>query len=232
LRGYSWQHPCNQRTLASLAITAAVIASTAPAAIAQAQARAGSAVIPSPKAPLLTTNRTLLASLARISRGSALWRDAIESVRQTGRHALIVTPDDPMPRGSEHGKDCEAFDRQLLAEVMPVLRDDRQIPFVVVVVNLPLVQEIHDARLSVPRDVEGDLDRILIHEVYGHAIPYLLAGNLSGRCADPRQGERPSDACAIRRENAVRAELGLGRRVDDSLLSLALSRGLRMRTEN
>jgi len=64
----------------------------------------------------------------------------------------------------------------------------------------------------------------LVHEIYGHAIPYLLAGDLSGRCADPKRGERASEACSIQRENAVRAELGLGRRTDYGLSDLALAR--------
>jgi hypothetical protein len=45
---------------------------------------------------------------------------------------------------------------------------------------------------------------------------------MSGRCADPAAGERPSDACSIRRENAVRAQLGLGRRTDYGFGALAL----------
>jgi hypothetical protein len=69
-----------------------------------------------------------------------------------------------------------------------------------------------------------DLDRILVHEIYGHAVPYLLAGDLSGRCADPQPQERAVDACSIQRENAVRAQLGLGRRVDYGLGDLNLSR--------
>ena len=74
-------------------------------------------------------------------------------------------------------------------------------------------------------DVATNLDRIVVHEVYGHAVPYLLAGNLSGRCADPAGGESATGACAIRRENAVRSELGLGRRADRGLYSLALAMG-------
>jgi hypothetical protein len=98
---------------------------------------------------------------------------------------------------------------------------------VVVVVNLSLIQRIHNERLTVARELDADLDRILVHEVYGHAIPYLLAGNLSGRCPDPEPGERAPDACSIQRENAVRAELGLGRRQDHGLSSLALARARR-----
>jgi hypothetical protein len=63
-----------------------------------------------------------------------------------------------------------------------------------------------------------------VHEVYGHALPYVVVGDVAGRCADPGKDERATDACAIRRENAVRAELGLGRRSDPGLLSLALAR--------
>jgi hypothetical protein len=96
---------------------------------------------------------------------------------------------------------------------------------VVVVINLPLVQAAHDVRFSAPQDFEADVDRILVHEVYGHAVPYLLAGDLSARCADPAPGERATDACSIQRENAVRAELGLGRRSDYSLSGLAIARG-------
>ena len=75
-----------------------------------------------------------------------------------------------------------------------------------------------------PVEKYADLDRILVHEVYGHAFPYLQAGDESGRCPDPAAGERPQDACSIRRENAVRAELGLGRRTDYGLLSLIVGR--------
>ena len=44
--------------------------------------------------PVLTTDRTLLASLERIWRGSPLWREAVAAVRRTGRHVLVATPAD------------------------------------------------------------------------------------------------------------------------------------------
>jgi hypothetical protein len=172
--------------------------------------------------PVLASNPALVASLARISRGSPTWRSAIDSVRQTGRMVLVATLQE-----LQSGQHRDAFDTTELAEVVPVLNRANEIPLVIVGVDLRLLQRIHDERRSVPRDVDADLDRIIVHEVYGHAIPYLLAGNLSGRCADPGSGERASDACSIRRENAVRAELGLGRRLDGgvSSLTLAWSRG-------
>jgi len=176
--------------------------------------------------PLLTTNRTLQASLKRISQGSRLWREAVEAVRRTGRHVLVVTPGDVTMAGSE-GRDRHGLAPGVLAEAIPAIGEDSEVRLVVIVVNLRLVQDIHNARLSAPRDVEADLDRILVHEVYGHALPYLLAGDTSGQCPDPRDGESASEACSIRRENAVRAELGLGRREDSGIYSLALALGAR-----
>lgn len=170
--------------------------------------------------PLQTTNRTLLASLKRISERSPLWREAMHAVRTTGRHALIVTPPDIVMTGR---RDRYAFEDSALAEAFPVYDADSRITSVVVVVNLRLIQRLHDSRLSVPRDFEGDLDRILVHEVYGHAVPYLLAGDAGGRCADPEKGENASRACSIVRENAVRAQLGLGLRSDYGLSGLTLA---------
>jgi hypothetical protein len=176
------------------------------------------------ESPFLTTDQTLQASLDRISRGSAVWREAVEAVRKTGRRVVLVTPADPIVIGMAEA-DHEAFDPGVLAEAVPLIGEESQVDAVLVFVNLPLLTAIHDARLSVPLQFEADLDRILVHELYGHSIPYLLAGDLSGRCADPKPGQRPSESCSIRRENTVRAELGLGRRGDAGLSSLTLAWG-------
>jgi hypothetical protein len=47
---------------------------------------------------------------------------------------------------------------------------------------------------------------------------------MSGRCADPTPDERPSEACSIKRENEIRAELRLGRRMDRGFEGLTLTR--------
>ena len=170
------------RTIRNLALAVMVAATTAPLS-AQGQTLSDSP----PQAPinalLRVTHPTLLASLQRIWRGSPLWREAVTTVRKSGRHVLVATPTDVTL--TDRNRNGHAFDPQVLAEAFPVLDADAQIPIVVVVVNLRLVQEMHDARLSVRRDFDADLDRILVHEIYGHAVPYLLAGNLAGRCADP-----------------------------------------------
>jgi hypothetical protein len=195
---------------------------TIQAQVAQAQDRQGQT---SADSPFITTNRILQASLNRIAEGSALWRTALTAVRTTGRHAIVVTPGDAIVSDQRKRSSIDGFDPDGLAEVMPVVGADSQVAVVLVVVNLPLIQGAHGARRSLPREFEADLDRVMIHEIYGHAVPYLVSGTLSGRCADPTDGERASHACSIRRENAVRAELGLGHRTDPGLSSLSLAWG-------
>jgi len=171
-------------------------------------------------------NPALRAAVARISRGSAAWRQAMAEVAATGRRAVLLTADDVMilPDGAARP---EPFDPSELAAVTPIADARGHVSAVVVVVNVAGLEAVHDRRGSLPAEFHDDLDRVLAHEVFGHAVPYLLAGHLSGRCADPEAGERAAAACAIQRENVVRAELGLGRRTDRALNSLALARAIR-----
>lgn len=176
-----------------------------------------------PTRSLVTDHPVIQASLDRIAAGSALWRDALRAVESTGRRAAILTADRVVV--AEPGRRSHRpFDATVLAEVAPLPGPGASIDAVMVVINLTLLEARHRARGSQPWELQDDLDRILIHEVYGHAVPYLTAGDLSGRCADPEPNERPERACAIERENAVRAELGLGRRRDAGLDGLALTR--------
>jgi hypothetical protein len=190
-----------------------------------ASAQAPARLITTSDAPVLTPDAVLHAGLRRIFRGSPTWREAMDAVRKTGRRALVVTPDDPILESVRSGKDRDRFDSGAMGEVVPAVDGASQVSLVLVIVNVPVVKRLHDAQMSPRRDFEADLDRILVHEIYGHAIPYLLAGSLSGRCPDPRDGERATDACSIRRENVVRAQLGLGVRTDSGLSSLSLARG-------
>lgn len=187
-----------------------------------ATAQTGAGAAP-PSAPFVTGNRTLQASLDRLARGSRLWRDAEADVRSTGRRVLLITSEQ-VALAADEGFAREAFDPTVLAEAHPILDQQHRIALVVVVVNLSLLVDGHHRRGSVPVEFDADLDRILIHEVYGHAVPYLLAGDTSGRCPDPVAGARATDACSIQRENRVREELGLGRRTAYDLSDLALAR--------
>jgi len=205
------------------ALVLAALVSTMASSVVQGQSSPPADSAPASPTSLVAVNRTLQASLDRIGARSALWREAADAARQNGRQAVILTPDQVVVADSA-GRRVRAFDPGVLAEVAPVPRPDSEVRVVLVVVNLPLLEALHDRQRSLPGEFHADLDRIIVHEVYGHAMPYLLAGDLTGRCPDPQPGQRASDACAIQRENAVRAELGLGRRNDYSLQSLWLAR--------
>jgi hypothetical protein len=176
-----------------------------------------------PTTVLVAYHPMLRSSLDRISSGSRLWREALQALEASGRRAIVLTPNQVKVQDRQDGSLLKPFDPGLLAEVSPVIVSGSQVPEVLVVVNIPLLRRIYHAqRWSSPIDVYQDLDRIVIHEVYGHAFPYLLAGDVSGRCPDAAPGQRAIDACAIQRENAVRSELRLGLRKDAGLNGLAL----------
>jgi hypothetical protein len=196
-----------------LTMGSALLIATAPAAAQDAAAPLAD--------PILTTNETFRASIERIRGQSGLWSGAMAAIHARGGRVLILTPDQVVVRAEESR--TESFDTTELAEAAPVVGPGSTVGVVLVVVNLSLLESAHARRGATVREIEADLDRILIHEVYGHAVPYLLAGDTSGRCADPVPGQDPRRACSMRRENAVRAELGLGQRADYTLSGLALS---------
>lgn len=174
---------------------------------------------------LVTDHGLFRASLERIGHRSRLWRAATEAISRSGRHVRILTPGQVAIADRLGDSLARTFDHTVLAEVAPVTTDGSQVNVVLVVINVPLLERAHARRGSLPGELHADLDRILVHEVYGHAVPYLLAGDLSGRCTDPQPGQDPRQSCAIQRENAVRAELKLGRRVDYGLTGLEFTRG-------
>lgn len=171
-----------------------------------------------------TSHRLLHARLEAIYRRSPLWRQALEQLRASRRQVLVVTPDQVVVKDSVDAPAGEPFDPGVIAAAAPIPGPDNRLDVVLVVVNLPLLQSLYLQSAAPPSGLQGDIDRILIHEVYGHAIPYLLAGDLSGRCSDPEPGERAGDACSVQRENAVREELRLGRRHSYGVHDLAIVR--------
>jgi hypothetical protein len=174
--------------------------------------------------PIIVDHPVLSASLARLYLGSSRWRKALDEVVNTGRRVVVVTPDKVRIKDDSGGADTP-FDPDVIAEAQPLADDWSRVDTVVVVINLPLLEKLYSDATSA--DFEADLDRIFSHEVYGHAIPYLLAGHLSGKCADPLPKQRATDACAIKRENEIRNELRLGERRNYGLNGLAIARRFR-----
>ena len=164
-------------------------------------------------APLVVSNATLVASVDRLSAESRTFRDAVAAVAATGRHTVLTTPD----------KVSFPFDRTVLAQGYPMSDDDGRVDTMVIVINLELLQKLSGLSMTAV-DFEDDLDRIVAHEIYGHAVPVLLAGNLSGNCADPAIGQSALTSCAVQRENVIRREMRLGQRLEYGRDSLALAR--------
>ena len=174
---------------------------------------------------VITNHPTLQDSLDRLFARSASWRAALAAVERLGRKAVVVTPKHVQVKDPNSGK-IRSFDDDVIAEVQPLAEHETRVDAVVIVVNLDLLGRLHGP-LTTIGDFEDDLDRILAHEIYGHAFPYLLAGDLSGKCADPVKGQRAEDACAIKRENEIRAELRLGQRREYGLDGLTMARRYR-----
>jgi len=169
---------------------------------------------PPDRSPILVHHQALRDGLARIWRRSPSWRAALDQLAATDRRVYVLTPDQVVVRDAHAGAPSQSFDPAVLAEASPVTDASGRVSAVLVVVNLPLIEALHERRGSLPAELDADLDSVLAHEVYGHAVPLLLAGDLSGRCADPAPGQPAIEACAVRRENVIRSELRLGRRTN------------------
>ena len=176
-------------------------------------------------APVITNHPIIQQSLQRLAMRSAAWRAAATEIERLGRKAVVVTPKQVRVKDPKSGA-VRSFDHDVLAEVQPLAEHETRVDAVVVVVNVELLQRMQ-GELATIGDFEDDLDRIIAHEVYGHAFPYLLAGDLAGKCPDHVAGQRPEEACAIKRENAIRSELRLGQRRDSGLNGLAIARRFR-----
>ena len=148
----------------------------------------------------------------------------MNAVQNARRRVVVVTPEMVRIRDANGGPETP-FDPDVIAEVQPLPDDWSRVDTVIVVINLPLLDRLYSDASNA--DLEADLDRILAHEVYGHAIPYLLAGHLSGKCADPLPGQRATESCAVKRENVIRNELRLGERRGYGLDGLTIARRFR-----
>jgi hypothetical protein len=167
----------------------------------------------STEGPIQAWHPVLAASIERLSAESPSFRDALKAVTATGRRAVLITPD----------KFDGAFEAGTLAQAEPIGSDRSRVDYVLVVVNLELLQRLSGLPMTAI-DFEDDVDRILAHEVYGHAVPYLLAGTPTAKCADPAIGQSAAASCAVQRENVIRREMRLGQRIEYGRDSLALAR--------
>ncbi|HEX7091430.1 MAG TPA: hypothetical protein VF192_14925 [Longimicrobiales bacterium] len=155
-----------------------------------------------------------------LERRSATWRAGMDSIHATGFYVLVGGP--AAVRSMVRG--LERYSPQHLGEVIPLRDENGEIAGAVVTIDLPRLERLW-RRTDLPRSAfEADVDRILIHEIYGHVVPLAASRNIEGGCPDPEPGEPAWTSCAIRRENVIRDELGLEPRVAYDLTGLAIGR--------
>lgn len=167
----------------------------------------------SSEAAIQAWHPVLAASVERLAAESPSWREAIKALTATGRRAVLITPD----------KFDGVFEADTLAQAEPIVTDQSRVDVMLVVVNLELLQKLSGLQMTAV-DFEDDVDRILAHEVYGHAVPVLLAGSVAAKCGDPAAGQSAIASCAVQRENVIRREMRLGQRIDYGRDSLAIAR--------
>ena len=121
------------------------------------------------------------------------------------------------------------YDARHLGEVIPIRDETGGITGAIVTVDLPqLGALLKEAGLG-ERELAGDVDRILFHELYGHVVPLAATRQISGGCPDPAPGEPALSSCAIVRENRIRSELGLAPRTTYDLSGLAVGAAISAR---
>lgn len=160
--------------------------------------------------------------ITSLGQRSATWQAAMDTLRATGFDVVIAQPAQIRAKvpGLEH------YAAHHLGEVLPQ-RDERgRLTGAVVTIDLPRLRRMWQLARLPPSVLTADIERILIHEIYGHVVPLAQSRRLSGGCPDPRPGQPPSSSCAIRRENRIRAELGLESRTTYDLRGLATGRAL------
>ena len=159
-----------------LVLTGLLLASSA--VLAAAEGRKPVARPRPPGAEVLSAAHPVLqAALDRIYRRSPTWRAAIDELSATGRRALVLTPAQVVVREAADSPRDEAFDPDTLAAVSPVADAEGRVATVLVVVNLPLLETLHERRGSLPAEVEADPTPAGARDLR-HALPLLSAGHV------------------------------------------------------
>lgn len=109
-----------------------------------------------------------------------------------------------MERSPTFAAEVEPILPRLIVNTAETLRDD------LLVILVPggdlAVLYFDEAKLAEIDPTPEELDIILVHEFFGHAVPQLRDGVV---CHDPVRGQRYLSSCVGKREAIVLRELGL-----------------------
>jgi hypothetical protein len=80
---------------------------------------------------------------------------------------------------------------------------------VVVALSVDAMKQIADGAAYMGDYFTGELDRVLIHEIYGHVVPVVEARDMSKGCPDAVE-EGETQSCVAKREAQIAAEIERG----------------------
>jgi hypothetical protein len=154
-------------------------------------------------------------------------RAAMERARAAPFPVVIGTPEQMARRlGARRWLALQSGEGQL-ADFL-IYKSDREaaaIELIVIRAHLKRIRAAPSAmaplgigRGRAQRWVDATVDALLIHELWGHLVPIVDAGNHTGNCPDPALGEPALESCVMRRENDMRLELGLAPRLEYRVL--------------
>lgn len=168
------------------------------------------------------TDTTLALRMGVLASQSSIWRAGLDTIRANGFRVLVATPEQ-VP-GLVAG--METYRARHFGEVIPIRDRWGAIIGAVVTVDVPRLERLYRLTGLPDEMLDLDIDRILIHEIYGHVVPLSQTRTIPGGCPDPKPGAPAETSCAIRRENRIREELGLEPRVTYDLRGLSIGRFL------
>jgi hypothetical protein len=172
--------------------------------------------------PLLVGDALLAQALRRVAERSSTWRAGLDTLAASGFLVLVTVPE----RAERLVPALIGYEPMHIGEVIPMRAEGGRLVGAVVTVDVMLLQRLA-LESGVPLSVAlADVERVLIHEIYGHVVPLAQSRTLAGGCPDPGPGEAAESSCAIVRENRIRGELGLAPRTGYDLSDLALGRAL------
>jgi len=205
------------RGLAGRVLVLGLLSSTACAVL---PARAGKLPVPENFGSVRVTDRLLAERVRSLQDRSPTWRAALDSLAVLQFQVLVGTPE----QLGELVPALSSYAGQHIGRMLPLGNRNSQLIGAAVLIDLAVMERMARAAGASQAMLEGDIDRILAHELYGHVLPLAIAGRPDRGCADPAPHEPAVSSCSVRRENRIRAELGLPPRTTYDLRALAIGR--------
>jgi hypothetical protein len=209
-----------RRIIRALAGRALALGLLGTAACAVLPAGAGKLPVPEDIGSVRVTDRLLAERVHSLQDRSPTWSAALDSLAGLRFQVLIGTPE----QLGELVPSLSSYAGQHIGRMLPLGNRAGQLIGAAVLIDLAVMERMARAAGASRAMLEGDIDRILAHELYGHVLPLAIAGRPDRGCADPAPDEPAVSSCSVRRENRIRAELGLPPRTTYDLRALAIGR--------